>query len=386
MATVTEPRPRAAADKGVGKIVDADVHPMFKKGLHDLEPYLSESGRRRLGFRRQLQLGELGNSFLLTGEYAVPNNVLYKNVTASVRVDSVPPSGEMPGSDPKFVAEQLLDGCDIHRAVLVTHQMLSIGTFRDPDMAAMVATAHNDWLQDKWLESDTRFRGAVAVAPQDPEAAAKEIARVADRPGVVAVFLPLFDVPFGERFYHPIYAAAVEHGLPVITHPSGTENIYTRGPRMAGTPTYFIEWFCQLSQMHHSNLISLVCQGIFERFPELKFVISEAGFIWAIETMFKLDNNYLTLRDEVPWLTRPPSEYIRDHVWFTTQPFPEPPKREYVASLMEMVHAEETLLYSSDYPHWDFDDPIRALAALPADLKPRVYSANAAAVFGDRLR
>jgi predicted TIM-barrel fold metal-dependent hydrolase len=101
--------------------------------------------------------------------------------------------------------------------------------------------------------------------------------------------------------------------------------------------------------------------------------------------MLKLDRDWKALRNEVPWLTRRPSEYLREHVRFTTQPFPEVHKREHLATVLDMVYAEETLVYSSDYPHWDFDDPNRALNDIPADLRRRICVENGRRLYGDRL-
>ena len=72
--------------------------------------------------------------------------------------------------------------------------------------------------------------------------------------------------------------------------------------------------------------------------------------------MWRMDQHFERFRDEVPHLKRRPSEYVREHFWFTTQPIDEPDEARHLRSLIEWVGVDR-LLFSSDYPHWDFDDP-----------------------------
>jgi predicted TIM-barrel fold metal-dependent hydrolase len=378
MSVQTEAPPKAART-GEG-IVDCDVHPYFANGLEDLTPYMSESWKQRLGIG---QSASWSKNFAAS-QFVLPLDYLYINTAGATRLDSSP-EGKIPGSDPAFMAEQLLDGHGIDRAVLIAGHLFGIGAFPDPEVAATIASAYNEWQQERWLEFDRRFRGAIVVAPQHPEAAVREIERCANRDGVVAIFLPLHEIALGESHYYPIYAAAERHGLPIVTHPSGTENVFARAPRMAATPTYYIEWHTGLGQIHQSNVLSLLCHGVFERFPRLMVAIAEGGFMWAIETMLKLDRDWQALRDEIPWVKRPPSEYLREHIRFTTQPFVEPHRTEQVEQILDMAYADETLVFASDYPHWDFDDPKRALAAVSPERRQRICVDNGRALFGDRL-
>ena len=207
-----------------------------------------------------------------------------------------------------------------------------------------------------------------------------------ERDGFVAVLVPLTNILMGERHYYPIYQAAAELGLPVTIHPNSGEGIFTTSPRLAGAaPTYYVEWHTALSQVFQANLISLVCHGVFERFPNLKVVITEGGFAWLPDILWRLDKNVKGLRDEVPWIRRLPSEYIFEHVRFTSQPFIEPRRPEHLHALCDIVHAEDTLMFSSDYPHWDFDDPVTALSWLPKETRQRVRVENAVKTYGERL-
>ena len=365
------------------KTIDCDVHPHLKAGLKSLRPYLSAAWQRRL-------LGAASDQEwakdVYASQFTLPKNDLYINPVGAMRRDAFAADGSVPGSDPATMAEQLLDGFGIDRAVLLGGNVLGLGALPDADAAAAIASAYNEWLCDEWLAFDERFRGALVVAPQDPELAAQEIDRVGDRPGIVQVFLPLINVLMGRRHYYPIYEAAQRHGLAISVHPNSVDGIIQGATTMAGgIPTYYVEWHTALSQIFQANVISMVCHGVFERFPELRLIIAEGGFAWLPDVMWRLDKDWEALRDEVPWVKRRPSEYVVDKVRLTTQPIVEPRRREHLQAMLDMVCAERTLLFSSDYPHWDFDNPLRALSSLPAPLRDRVRVESALELYGDRM-
>jgi predicted TIM-barrel fold metal-dependent hydrolase len=98
--------------------------------------------------------------------------------------------------------------------------------------------------------------------------------------------------------------------------------------------------------------------------------------------MWRLDKNYMGLQHEVPWLTKPPSEYIREHFRATTQPIEEPPDPRDLLAMIRMLGNDDFLMFATDYPHWDFDAPDRVFPSLmPEELKQRIFSANAAALY-----
>jgi uncharacterized protein len=371
------------ASAGPGyRLVDCDVHPIMRGGMAELRPHLSQAAQRRLGLDERRSLTTVGHREAVS----IPRNMLYVNQAGVLRDDARAPDGSAPGADPAFTAHQLLDANGIDRAVLIGGEVLGLGAMPDPDAAAMIASAYNDWLAATWLAADERYRANLVVGAQDPVAAAREIRRAVAHPGFVAVLLPLTNILMGQRHYYPIYEAAAEFGLPITVHPNSGEGIFRTSPPMAGgTPTYYVEWHTGLSQVFQANVISLVCHGVFERFPNLKVVMTEGGLGWIPDVIWRLDKNVKGLRDEVPWVKRLPSEYIADHVRFTTQPLPEPKRRHHLHVLCEIAQAERTLMFSSDYPHWDFDDPRHALTTLPSGIRQRVSVDNAVETYGDRL-
>jgi predicted TIM-barrel fold metal-dependent hydrolase len=369
-------------DRMAYRLVDCDVHPIMRGGMGDLRPYLSLAAQRRLGLDERRNLTTTGHREAVS----IPRNMLYVNQAGVLRDDARAPDGSAPGADPEFTAHQLLDTNGIDRAVLIGGEVLGLGAMPDPDVAAMIASAYNDWLVATWLSADERYRANLVVGAQDPTAAAAEIRRAGQDRRFVAVLLPLTNILMGQRHYYPIYEAAAELGLPVTVHPNSGEGIFRTSPPMAGgTPTYYVEWHSGLSQVFQANVISLICHGVFERFPGLKVVITEGGLGWIPDVIWRLDKNVKGLRDEVPWVKRLPSEYLADHVRFTTQPLPEPKRRHHLEVLCEIVQAERTLMFSSDYPHWDFDDPRHSLTALPAAIRQRVSVDNAVETYGSRL-
>jgi predicted TIM-barrel fold metal-dependent hydrolase len=73
--------------------------------------------------------------------------------------------------------------------------------------------------------------------------------------------------------------------------------------------------------------------------------------------MWRLDDHYLQFGDEIPYLNKLPSEYIRDQFYFTTQPLGHTARNgAHLAQALEMV-GPDSVMYSADLPHTDFDPP-----------------------------
>jgi predicted TIM-barrel fold metal-dependent hydrolase len=306
-----------------------------------------------------------------------PGHIGYWNPNGVMRSDTKLPDGSRIESSPENLARHFFDVYDLECGVLNVGSQ-HIGLSPEPDYAAAVVSAENDVVVNDWLPADPRFRASLLVSPADPELAAKEIHRLGDHPGFVQVLMPSgARMPYGQRYYHPIYAAAVEHHLPVAIHP-GSEGVgVSYAATAAGYPTSYFEWHTGLVGSYIAHLISLVTEGVFVKFSTLKFVLIEGGVSWLPPLLWRFDKNWKALRQTTPWLTRPPSEIVSEHVRLTTQPLEEPENSEHFHRILEMFDAGRMLMFSTDFPHWDGDTPDFAARAFPPTLRSRVMSETA---------
>jgi hypothetical protein len=72
--------------------------------------------------------------------------------------------------------------------------------------------------------------------------------------------------------------------------------------------------------------------------------------------MQRLDNEYMMRSNEAPSLKMLPSDYMRK-MYYSSQPMELTNNLRALELTFEMINAETQLMYSSDYPHWDFDLP-----------------------------
>ncbi len=158
-------------------------------------------------------------------------------------------------------------------------------------------------------------------------------------------------------------------------------NIHPDPDYAAAIASAYIEWHCAMSFSFQAHLVSLLTEGVFERFPGLRIVLVEGGVAWLAPLMWRLDAYWKALRSEIPWVRKPPSEYLRDHVRLATQPLERPDEDRQLLELLEIVDAEHLCMFSSDYPHWDFDSPTRAFPKLPDAMREAIFSGNARAFY-----
>lgn len=312
----------------------------------------------------------------------------YANTGSGRMDDAVREDDGLCAGDPDWVIQQLMTRYRIDLGIL-TGSIINHTIQPNYRLWAALIRAYNDWTLDTWIRPFSCFKGSILVPAQDPTVAADEVRRLGTDPGMVQVLMAsAARIPYGNTHYWPIYAAAVEHDLPVAIHVGAEGTGIANPPTSVGYPSTYLEFHTDHSLTMMAHCVSLVTEGTFEAFPTLKFVFVEGGVCWAPHVMWRLDRLYPRFRAEVPYLRRLPSEYILDHCYFSTQPIEEPENGKHLLQMFDMLRAEKTVLFASDYPHWDFDNPLAAFTFIPTarrDLKQRIFVDNALDAYGPRL-
>lgn len=337
-------------------IIDCDLHP-YPNEDYPLDPYLPDKLRLAL---KQHQDSRPTHGF------ANPFGLLRRDV---------------PASDPGVLKERVLDPYNVAYGVLISPG-LSASIIHSIPVATGLARAYNDWIIHSFLEDDERFLGSVSVNLSDPEAAATEIRRAADHPRMVQVCVSgEAELLYGHPFYAPVFRACEDTGLVFALHPGPEGSITPSTP--VGRPRSYAEWHSGLPLTFQAQVINMVLEGLFERHPRLKILLVEGGYAWLPHLAWRMDKNFKALRSTLPWLTRLPSEYIADHIRMTTQPLEEPVAPITPAEVFALVGAETCLCFSSDFPHWDMDDPYRAFPRNIDDgMRRRIFLENARELYG----
>ncbi|HWL05613.1 MAG TPA: amidohydrolase family protein [Xanthobacteraceae bacterium] len=364
----TQSKPGRAAPKPQRPgIVDCDIHPLAKSAA-EFKPFMSA--------RWWEHMTTYGSGV----RQAFASTLAYPRMAPEVsRADAWPPGGGPPGSDLDFMRAQHLDANGIAHGVLIPLRM-NAGNQRNLEFGAALCRAINEWQIENWVVPEPRLHGSIQVSADDIDFSVAEIRRCAqDRRYVQILIPPRNSEPLGRKRYWPIFEAAVEAGLPIGMHVGGVSGF----PAGAGTGavSYYYEEHQSLVQAMQAVIVSMILEGAFEAFPSLRLTCIEGGFGWAPSLGWRMDKHWKAFRSEVPHLKRAPSEYLREHVYLTTQPVEEPEKPEDLARLMEWI-GYDRLMFSSDYPHWDFDDPAYAFKHRMTDeQKQKLFAGNATRLF-----
>ena len=233
----------------------------------------------------------------------------------------------------------------------VMYPSLSMFTFAipDPEVRDMAFRQHNDWVLDYCSVDRNRLIGVGCLPLPDVERALVEIDRSAER-GVRGFAIPAHvdpSLPYSDPAFDPFWARAQEYGVPLTMHIFTGQTLDGGLPKHWGTPGGNLKGYTLAHTTAVNTMIDIICGGVVERFPELKFVISEYETGWVAHTLQRLDHAaYRTPWELADGLTMKPSEYFDRNFWVTFEDDQEGIATRHAIGV-------SNLLWGNDYPHHD---------------------------------
>ncbi|MDH2343917.1 MULTISPECIES: amidohydrolase family protein [unclassified Bradyrhizobium] len=340
--------------------VDCDVHPAVPH-LTSLLPYLNDYWRDQVTTRGMVDL--------ISQSYP-------QNSPITARPDWRPENGK-PGESLADMQRDVLDPFQLSRAIC--NPLYGVQMVFSEDLQAAFCRALNEWLAKEWLDRDPRLRGSIVIPMQSVEKAVAEIERSAtDRRFVQVLMLVMGDTPLGKRALWPIYEAAERLELPIGVHAGSA---YHNPPTAVGWGSYHIEDYVGQAQAFQTQLTSLIVEGVFAKYPRLKMVMLESGVSWISPFLWRLHKFWRGVRMETPWVDRAPLEIVRSNIRFSLQPFDAPPNEATLIRLFDHMQSDEMVLFSTDYPHWQFDGQDALPAGLTPDLVRKIMIDNPHATY-----
>ncbi len=293
-------------------------------------------------------------------------------------MDGCPPASYLPGE-----RIRMLDAWGVDAGVLFPTVGI-LWDVADNGLASAYTRAYNNWIDDFAAHDRRRIVPIAHLALQDPEAALIELRRCI-RLGFKGVFLAPENIN-GKRFAHPdfdpIWRECETAGIPVCLHvivrfnrrPGILGDFYAAGEFRA-VWGFALGGFAQVVPA----ALTMIADGLFDRFPRLKVLCVEAGCGWAPYMMDRMDEKYEHLGWTFPTKMKP-SDYFRRNLWVVAEP-----QERTIGAVMDLM-GEERVLWGSDFPH--IDSTLEAsklirgsIAALSPDRQRKLLGANAAAVF-----
>jgi len=310
-------------------------------------------------------------------------------------LDSFPKQGESTTEDvvvhsPDAIERDLCEGFGVDVAILNSLQKLDLIPSRERAVQEMRAV--NDMFVDRFLDDHEQFYGLAMLTTQKPDKTAEEIDRIASEDSFVGVMLANgdSDKPIGDPRYDAIFRAAEDNDMPVCFHSSSVG--YANSRRF---PFLYndLQNYGELHMLAHpfahiTDVTSLIMNQTVEKFPDVEYVFLEQDLGIVPLLMYRLNRETVQNPSEVPLLDKAPEEYIREQFYWGTQPLPEPLNNQDLTAMIDLIGAEN-ILFTSDHPHNDFDDPTsvidRYLTRLSDEDVDKIMYENALDVFDIKL-
>jgi uncharacterized protein len=353
-------------------IVDVDAHHYENENMAQILPFMENDVLRQLS----ISAGSKSRGTIM------PQNIGYQDMGGRVTRYPMRSSEKTPDGKQRDVelGHRWMDAMSVDYSCLFPTGMLTIGLHPQTEMEVDLCWAYNRWLTEKVLpESEGRFFSMLSLPFSDPEASLRQVEIFGHRKHVGGFMVTTVrnNLAVNDNRYMKVYRAMEERGLVLCFHsgPNWGEPMYRSCNRFLSAHALGFTWYNVV------NCTNWVINGMGERFPKLPVIWTESGLAWVPFLMQRLDHEYMLRPSEAPLLKKKPSDYMRD-MYYSSQPM-EIQDRGAMEVTFRMMNAETQLLYSSDYPHWDFDLPstIYDLKFLSEKAKHNILGGTAARLF-----
>jgi predicted TIM-barrel fold metal-dependent hydrolase len=353
-------------------IVDVDSHHYELESFHEILEYMEDPVLQQLAMSAS-QSGAKGNGVM-------PGGVGYQDMGGRVTRYPLRKIEKAEGDKHRDITltKRWMDAMGINVAVMFPSPMLQLGLHPQVEVEVALARAYNRWLVERVLTHEPRIRSMLYLPFNDPEASYRMVKEFGGAKGVTGFMVTSArHRPVQHNGYMKTYALLEEMNLPLAFHAGYNWNDQAMGMMNKFISVHAIG-FVFFNMIHLTNWIM---NGLPERFPKLKVMWIESGLAWLPFMMQRLDNEYMMRTSEAPALKKLPSDYMRD-MFYSSQPM-EMTDMAALEQTFRMIKAETQLLYSSDYPHWDFDLPstIYDLPFIDEKAKRNILGGNAMRVF-----
>jgi predicted TIM-barrel fold metal-dependent hydrolase len=272
--------------------------------------------------------------------------------------------------------------------------VLFVGPPKEEDYAHRLAgvRAHNRWMADFCSRFPERRAGLGQVFVNDIDDAVTDVRWCHGNGLRGGVLIPNIAPdcdwvpPYVDSRYDPLWAVCEELQVPVTVH--GGTGLPNHGPYPATALLYVNEatFYAQRS------LVQLLTSGVFERFPDLRFVMTESGASWLPGLLENLDMILSSVREtgrvgelrfaDEHVLPRSATEYVQRNLWLgISQPTP--------ADLVVLdILGPDRVMWGADYPHREGTAPFtrehlrQVFSGRPEHELRAVFAGSAAALYG----
>jgi predicted TIM-barrel fold metal-dependent hydrolase len=351
------------------KVFDADAHVIYPADLW--QTYLPEKYRHRLDRKAPAGL-DTYNPVTVDGRWSQHKTSLYGQFQKAIgwtTEDMIEQYGDivLEGFTGDRVATALaVDGIDFCVIYGPEYDMWLSGI--DPELQAAMTRAYNRWGADMRESSNGRVITSGPVPLNDVGRAVEEIQYAYDELGIRCFWTrPGYTNHrnLGDRYYDPIYELLQDLDCAFATHEFMGLNAQTEGVDRFDT---FTEWHTVVHAHEAQNAcLSMIVNGVFERFPRLRTAYMEAGCGWLPSWLHRIDEHLEMAGDwEFPELTMNATEYFKRNCWISTEC--EDP---FVADVIRWL-GDDRIVWESDFPHPDSKYPGTVQYFL--DLEPDLIS------------